>query len=325
MVLWCHPDRFDPTRGPLRAFLLSVARHRAIDVLRREYAQEARAARAHTAPPPPSTPEDGLLGASDVARVRTAIERLPAAEREAILVAFYGGCSYREAAARLGEPEGTVKSRIRSGLRRLRPDCAELDGVGRSGGGVGPPVADGAVWEAPARWFAAPSPAEAAVLEAATGPVLDIGCGPGRHLLALGAAGVDAAGIDASPVMVALARRRGATAFQGSIFDAVPGAGRWGSCLLMDGNLGIGGRPRTLLAQTRRLLRPGGRVLVEAGPPGTASRRRTVRLGVAGTVGSPFPWVDVGLDRVSSLADAVGLTVTRTWSADHRWFAALTG
>ncbi len=157
----------------------------------------------------------------------------------------------------------------------------------------------------------------------ADGPVLDIGCGPGRHVLALSRVGVEAVGIESSPQFVAVARRRGASVHEGSIFDPVPMTGRWGSCLLLDGNIGIGARPESLLRRTRSLVRAGGRVLVEAAAPRTPPRGRDLRIQVDGSVGPTFSWVDVGIDRLQDLADAAGLELRRRWCAEGRWFALL--
>jgi len=126
-ALWRHPEVFDPGRGSLRAFLTAVAWHKAVDVVRHETALRAREERTGTWQPPVCVPvDDSLLRDETATRIRAALHDLPPTEREAIATAFYGGCSYRQVAARLGEPEGTVKSRIRSGLRRLRPHLADL-------------------------------------------------------------------------------------------------------------------------------------------------------------------------------------------------------
>ncbi len=96
------------------------------------------------------------------------------------------------------------------------------------------------------------------ILRAVRGPVLDVGCGPGRHLHALARRGVFALGVDLSPVAVELARGGGGRAIVGSIFDELPGAGTWHSALLLDGNIGIGGAPARLLERVRALLADGG-------------------------------------------------------------------
>ena len=210
-------------------------------------------------------------------------------------------------------------SRTRSGLRGLCPGPATIEARSDAGG------SDRALkLEVTDRWIACPSRAELDLLDLAIGPVLDIGCGPGRHLLALARLGVDALGIDVSPHVVALARHRGAAVLEGSIFGPIPDTGKWGSCLLLDGNIGIGAHPETLLARARELLRPEGRILVEAAQPGAGPNPRKLRLSVHGKPGPSFSWTDVSIDSLPRLADVVGLTLTRTWHAERRWFAWLT-
>lgn len=130
LALWRRPTKYDPTRGPLRPFLLALTRNKAVDVLRRETARQAREHREHVATPPATVAvEDALLRGDAATQVRVALNGLPAKERQAITTAFYGGYTYRQAAAMLGEPEGTIKSRIRCGLQRLRPTLEELGGL----------------------------------------------------------------------------------------------------------------------------------------------------------------------------------------------------
>ncbi len=164
---------------------------------------------------------------------------------------------------------------------------------------------------------------EHGVLERALGPVLDIGCGPGRHVVALGQRGVAAVGLDISPLAVRLARRRGASVIEGSIFSRVPRAGSWGSALLLDGNIGIGGAPAQLLARVGLLLRPGGLVLVEIEGPDVRARTLRVRLISAETSSPCFPWARVGIDDLAAIAARSGFRVSEHWREGERWFAAL--
>jgi RNA polymerase sigma-70 factor (ECF subfamily) len=118
--LWDNPRQFDPTRGSLRAFLLLQSRTRSLDLLR---AEDARRRRERTDAGPErhaENPELAVMDEAEVGQVRRAIEFLNPAEREAIELAFFGGLTYREVADVLDEPEGTVKSRIRLGLQRMR-------------------------------------------------------------------------------------------------------------------------------------------------------------------------------------------------------------
>jgi RNA polymerase sigma-70 factor (ECF subfamily) len=124
--LWNEPERFDPERGSLRSFLLAQTHGRAVDLLRSDTARRSREERDVRA-----TAEAGYdlehevwdLAVAD--RVREAVVTLPDDERRAIELAYFGGRTYREVAIALGAPEGTVKSRIRAGLKRMRVALAD--------------------------------------------------------------------------------------------------------------------------------------------------------------------------------------------------------
>ncbi len=173
------------------------------------------------------------------------------------------------------------------------------------------------------RWVEPASPADERLLKLVEGPVLDVGCGPGRHVLALARRGIVTLGIDVSPPALALARRDGAPVLERSIFDPVPATGRWGTALLLDGNLGIGGCVTTLLARVRQLLRPGGRLLVELSAPGEGPEVEHVRFESDGVAGPWFAWAHVSIDSLAGVAHDAGLAVQREWCDDDRWFACL--
>ncbi len=164
---------------------------------------------------------------------------------------------------------------------------------------------------------------EQRVLERAIGPVLDVGCGPARHVLALAGRGVAAVGVDISPLAVRLARSRGATVIEGSIFDRIPDAGSWGSALLLDGNIGIGGAPAQLLERLGGLLRAGGLILVEVEAPGVQTQMIRVSLQAGDARSRPFPWARLSVDGLASLAADAGCAVVEQWHVRDRWFAAL--
>jgi RNA polymerase sigma-70 factor (ECF subfamily) len=119
--LWNDPDRFEPGRGSLRSYLLAQTHGRSVDVLRSEGARRAREERdARTTAEAGYDIEHEVTDMATADQVRRALDALPQAERQAIELAYFGGRTYREVAAALQEPEGTVKSRIRAGLKRLR-------------------------------------------------------------------------------------------------------------------------------------------------------------------------------------------------------------
>lgn len=128
--LWDNPERFDPTRGSLRSYLLAQCHGRAVDIIRSEESRRAREAREHRERAESGYDIEREVWDLTVAEhVREALDALPEGERRAIELAYFGGHSYREVAAILGEAEGTVKSRIRAGLKRLRGGLDEV-GVG---------------------------------------------------------------------------------------------------------------------------------------------------------------------------------------------------
>lgn len=172
-------------------------------------------------------------------------------------------------------------------------------------------------------WFRSPGAEESVVLDRAVAPVLDIGCGPGRHVEALAARGVLALGVDASPSAVALAHERGAPVLERSIFERVPGTGRWASALLLDGNLGIGGNPPALLRRIAELLKRGGRLLLELGGPNTSTGSFMARIERDGSSSPWFPWARVGIEDLAPLALECGYRIEETWEGGGRWFGSL--
>lgn len=123
--LWNDPTRFDSQRGTMRSYLLAQTHGRAVDVLRSDTSRRAREERdARRTAEGSYDLEREVWDLTTSEHVRESLTALPADEREAIELAYYGGFTYREVAAQLAIPEGTIKSRIRSGLQRLRRHLA---------------------------------------------------------------------------------------------------------------------------------------------------------------------------------------------------------
>ena len=161
------------------------------------------------------------------------------------------------------------------------------------------------------------------LLRAVNGPVLDVGCGPGRHLHVLAKRGVFALGVDLSPVAVGLARDGGANAIVGSIFDELPGAGTWRTALLLDGNVGIGGEPARLLRRVRGLLTDNGDVIVELDPPGVETATLMARLETANAQSRWFQWARLAATDIDRVATASGFSLRAQEQHGNRWFAWL--
>ena len=172
-------------------------------------------------------------------------------------------------------------------------------------------------------WLGPVTEVDERVLERAVGPVLDVGCGPGRHVHALAGRGVLALGVDVSPAAVRLARRRGVRVIEQSIFARLPSAGSWRSALLLDGNVGIGAQPALLLGRLASLLAPGGEVLVELGAPGAGISSMRVRLEHGESRSAPFDWATVAVDAIRGPAEKAGFRVAERWRDGPRWFARL--
>jgi len=143
IAFWREPGRFDPARGAFSSWLLTLVHHKAVDAVRRESAIRRRTVPAaedgeewSVAPGPGA--DQAALGAVVAGQVRDALGRLPNEQREAIALAYYGGYTQREVATLTGVPLGTVKSRMFTGVQRLRSVLGPLLGEVASdfGGGV---------------------------------------------------------------------------------------------------------------------------------------------------------------------------------------------
>lgn len=177
------------------------------------------------------------------------------------------------------------------------------------------------------RWCEGPDSADLTVLSRCQGPVLDIGCGPGRLVVALGARGRRVLGIDVSPEAVARTVRAGGTALLRSVFEPVPDEGRWGTALLIDGNVGIGGDPAALMRRVSEVTAPGAVLIAETSAEDADADERvevTVVNG-RGERGAPFPWARLGARALCEHAAGAGWTPSGQWTAAGRSFVELRG
>ena len=128
--LWREPQRYDPSRGDLRRWLLTVAHHAAVDVLR---GRRGTARTRDVGPEPLETltrggddPSESVWRNIRAERVRAAISELPDTQREVIELVYFEGFTQAEVAQNTGQPLGTVKSRLRLGMRKMRDSLAEI-------------------------------------------------------------------------------------------------------------------------------------------------------------------------------------------------------
>ena len=121
---WDHPDRFDAERGTLRSYLLAQTHGRSVDLIRAETARHRREERAGQQDRRGESYdlEREVVDLTAAEHVKEILATLPEGERQAIELAYFEGHTYKEVAVVLDQPEGTAKSRIRSGLRRMHTE-----------------------------------------------------------------------------------------------------------------------------------------------------------------------------------------------------------
>jgi RNA polymerase sigma factor (sigma-70 family) len=133
LSLWRDARRFDAGRGTVATYLLSMTHHRAVDVVRREenlrrWRTSDEGLELEADPGPEARVEEQVEATERRAEVRAALKDLPEAQREALLLAYFGGYTQREVATLVGVPLGTVKTRMAAGMRKMR---AALSDAGR--------------------------------------------------------------------------------------------------------------------------------------------------------------------------------------------------
>ncbi|MEV6573594.1 methyltransferase domain-containing protein [Streptomyces sp. NPDC051577] len=173
------------------------------------------------------------------------------------------------------------------------------------------------------RWCAEPDTADDTVLERCRGPVLDVGCGPGRLVAALARQGRTALGVDVTPAAVERTVRAGGSALCRSVFDPLPREGGWGAVLLIDGNIGIGGDPAALLRRAAELTAPDGALFVEVVGADVDERVEVHVDDGHGGRGAPFQWARLGTRALCAAAEGAGWNAAGSWQAAGRHFVHL--
>jgi RNA polymerase sigma-70 factor (ECF subfamily) len=126
LEVWRSASRFDPYRGSAMTWLMTLAHRRAVDRVRSAQASAEREQRAAAAVTDYDVVTEEVENRLDAQRVRQCLASLTELQRESVTLAYYGGYTYREVASLLGVAVGTVKTRMRDGLIRLR-DCLGAD------------------------------------------------------------------------------------------------------------------------------------------------------------------------------------------------------
>lgn len=234
-----------------------------------------------------------------------------------------------EAVAALA-PASRFAARHRRAVAELAADAAPADGPRRVPaldlfeealeGALVVAEHPGAVLPLPARrWTDEADVVDHLLLTRCRGTVLDLGCGPGRLVAALTRDGVPALGVDVSARAVDLARRRGADVLHRDLHDPLPGEGRWGTVLLADGNVGIGGSPAQLLRRCAELLDDDGLLLVEADPdPDLDDVGHVVLRSDDGQRWARLPWARLGAEALLRYALPCGFTPLEHWEVGGR-------
>jgi SAM-dependent methyltransferase len=174
-----------------------------------------------------------------------------------------------------------------------------------------------------APWLAEADDVDLRLLQRACGPVLDVGCGPGRHVEALSLQATDVLGIDLSPEFVSLAQERQRPVLLQSVFAPMPREREWQCALILDGSIGIGGNPTALLHRIATLLAPCGRALVEVALPDEPSEELIMEIEMDDGCNATFEWASLSASDMYAVAHASQFTLSDVWEDSGRWFAQL--
>ncbi len=188
----------------------------------------------------------------------------------------------------------------------------------RDGALVGNPLAmDVSRWSAPA------DAVDLMAVSRCEAPVIDLGCGPGRMVVALNQSGRSALGVDMSAAAVGVSLDRGGLALRRRITETLPAEGRWGTALLLDTNIGMGGDVATLLQRCRELVAPGGLIICEVDAQHDRHDVREVVLNCDGVQSVPLPWASIGARALERIAAGLDLVMAEEWTAEGRVFVTL--
>lgn len=173
------------------------------------------------------------------------------------------------------------------------------------------------------RWAGPADVVDLLVVSRCEPPVLDLGCGPGRLVRALTESGRSALGVDMSAAAVGTSLRHGGPALRARLEDPLPAEGRWGTVLLIDGNVGIGGDVPALLERCRQLMVPGGLLLCEVDTASQRHENQQIVLRSGHRISHPLGWSRIGAAALTAVAATLDLWVAEEWSAGGRTFVAL--
>ena len=173
------------------------------------------------------------------------------------------------------------------------------------------------------RWTGAADEIDMLVVARCEPPVIDLGCGPGRMVQALSESGRAALGVDMSSVAVGMSMARGGPALRRRIDERLPAEGRWGTALLMDTNVGMGGDVAALLARCLRLVIPGGLIICEVDGVPERHEVHSIVLRTQLATSPPLPWSRIGTTALIEVAKSLDLLLMEEWTSGGRAFVAL--